>query len=207
MYAPVLSVEAPLLRLTRTGEIAGTVTLKGETNHLGIVVFIAGTSYSAMTAANGSYPDELRSAAGKGYTLVASKAGYDSAITNVNVFVGKTTQVGSLSLAPHVTPPTTGSVSGTAHLEGAATSNGVFVYLAGTSHISVTDDAGSFSLTGVAPGSYTLVASKEGYSVASSSVSVVSRKRLERRGSHPDPPGPLLRGIQRQRGRGRECPD
>jgi uncharacterized repeat protein (TIGR02543 family) len=167
------AVEAPLLRLTRTGEIAGTVTLRDETNHLGIVVFIAGTSYSAMTAANGAYTMSFVPA-GKGYTLVATRAGYDSAITNVDVSTGRMTQVGPLVLAPHVTPPTTGSVLGTAHLQGAATSAGVFVYLAGTSHISVTDDAGSFTLTGVAPGNYILVASKEGYSAASCSVSVVA---------------------------------
>jgi uncharacterized repeat protein (TIGR02543 family) len=167
------TVEAPLLRLTRTGEIEGTVTLEGESNHLGIVVFIAGTSYSAMTAASGNFKMSFVPA-GKGYTLVASKIGYDSAITNVDVAIGRTTRVAPLVLAPHITPPTTGSVSGTVLLEGAASNAGVFVYLAGTSHISVTDDPGSFNLTGVAPGTYTLVASKAGYTAASCSASVAA---------------------------------
>ncbi len=164
------TAQALLMILTQTGQIQGRVTLGDGADPTGIVVFIAGTSYSAMTDLKGNY---LMSyvPAGKNYTLVASKAGYVSAIGNVDVTVNKTTQVASIALALYAPPQTTGSVSGTARLSDAQTASaGIFVYLTGTSYICVTDADGNFSLTGVAPGSCTIMASKEGYSAQSATV-------------------------------------
>jgi hypothetical protein len=169
------SVTAADLNLTPTGQISGTATLDGTASgNLGIIVFIAGTSFCAMSADTGSYTIS-DVPAGTGYVLVASKQGYDSAITGVDVTVGATTTAPALILPTHVTPPATGSAAGTVRLNGALTGNtGIFVFLAGTSYITITDDAGSFSLTEVAPGAYSLVASKEGYVSGSSSVSITA---------------------------------
>ena len=165
------TTQALLMTLMRTGQIQGNVTLGDGSDPTGIVVFIAGTSCSAMTDRGGNY---LMSwvPAGTNYTLVMSKVGWVSAICNVDVAVNRTTPVASIVLAPYVAPQTTGSVSGTVTLKDSPTHAGVFVYLAGTSFISVTDADGKFNLTGVTPGSYTIVASKEGYSAQSTSVIV-----------------------------------
>ncbi len=169
------TAQALVMILTQTGQIQGVVTLGDFSNPLGVVVFIAGTSYSAMADAKGNY---LMSyvPAGKNYTLVASKVGYDSAITGVDVNVNSTStpRQNPLVLALHSTSHATGSVSGAATLKDAPSNAGIFVYLLGTSSICVTDTDGKFSLAGLAPGSYTIMASKEGYSAQSASVIIPS---------------------------------
>lgn len=158
-------VEAPVMKLTKTGEISGTVTLPDRSSYLGIVVYIAGTSFSAMTAENGSYTISWVPAR-TGYTLVASMDGYDPAMANVNVEVGKTTTVGLLSLPRHVTPTTTGSIAGNAQLDDIG-SIGILVYVAGTSFSAMTDPTGAFTINGVPPGTnYLLVANFIGYDSA-----------------------------------------
>jgi len=165
------TTQALVMTLMRTGQIQGNVTLADGSDPTGIVVFIAGTSCSAMTARDGGY---LMSwvPAGSGYTLVMSKAGWNSEIRSVNVSVNATTKVPAVVLNPYTPPQTTGSVFGTAALRDASVHAGIFVYLAGTSYICVTDTDGKFNLTGVAPGSYTMMASKEGYASQSASVVV-----------------------------------
>jgi hypothetical protein len=71
-------VTAADLNLTPTGKISGIVTLNNALNgNLGIVVFIAGTSYSAMTADNGSYTIS-GVPAGTGYVLVGADSQHGS---------------------------------------------------------------------------------------------------------------------------------
>jgi len=163
------------LCLTIPGQISGKAILSDAAaqanGSLGIVVFIAGTSFSAMTASDGTY---LISGVppGKNYTLVASKVGYDSAITTASVAVLQTTAVPALSLAKTITATATGSISGTALLSDGPPHSGVFVYLSGTAYMTTNTDSGSFSLAAVAPGTYSLKASKEGYDGAVTSVTV-----------------------------------
>jgi hypothetical protein len=166
------TAQALLMILTQTGQIQGTVTLGDGKDPTGIVAFIAGTSYSAMTDLNGRY---LMSyvPAGKNHTLVASRTGYVSEIRLVDVIVNTTRPEAPIVLARYVPPQTTWPVSGTATLsDSMAASAGIFVYLVGTSHICVTNDAGEFSLPGVPRGGYTIMASKEGYSAQSGLVNV-----------------------------------
>jgi len=155
------------LCLTLPGQISGKAILSDAaaqpSGSLGIVVFIAGTSFSAMTASDGTYLIS-NIPPGKNYTLVASKVGYDSPITTANVAVLQTTAMATLSLAKTATATATGSLSGTALLSDGPPHSGIFVYLPQTSCITVTGPSGSFNLTGVPPGAYpSLVASKEGY--------------------------------------------
>jgi hypothetical protein len=159
-------VEVVVMKLTRTGAIAGTATLADASNHLGIVVYVAGTSFSAMTDAAGNFTISWVPA-GTGYTLVASMDGYDSAITNVNVTVGNTTTVQPpLSLPRHVISPTAGIIAGNATLDGSG-SLGIVVYVAGTFFSAMTDAMGNFTIGDVPPETnYTLVANFIGYDSA-----------------------------------------
>jgi formylglycine-generating enzyme required for sulfatase activity len=150
------------LILTPTGSITGTATLNGATSgNLGIVVYIAGTSYSAMTDDSGAFTISSVPV-GTGYTLVASKEGYNSQQATVSVSASGATKAGTLDLSTYVAPSTTGSVTGTTQLNGVA-SPGVFVYLAGSSNIAVSGEKGAFTISGVAHGTYTLIASMNGY--------------------------------------------
>ena len=182
---------ALVLCLTIPGEIAGTATLADASSQadgsLGIVVFIAGSSYSALTARDGSY---LISGVppGKNYTLVASKSGYDTAISTVNVSSCRTTMALPFSLSRGAAPVATGSVAGTVLLEDGPSHAGAFVYLEGSSHIAVTGDSGSYLISGVAPGSYRLMACKTGYDTASAEVTVAAGEEAR--------PGAL--GLSRQ---------
>jgi hypothetical protein len=161
------SVTVGDLNLTPVGNIAGRATLAGAaTGNLGIMVFIAGTSFSAMTDDAGSYTiSEVP--AGTGYVLVATSVitgGYDACTSSASVSAFTTSSGGDLALQAHVAVQTTGSISGHVTLAGTgAGASGVFVFLQGTSCIAVTDDAGAYVLKDVAPGTYSLAACKEGY--------------------------------------------
>ncbi|MBQ6781556.1 MAG: DUF1566 domain-containing protein [Treponema sp.] len=75
---------AESLRLTATGSIAGTITTDGNTSgNTGFLVFVAGTSYMAMTDEAGAYTIS-GVPAGSGYQVVATKNGV---IRNVNTSV------------------------------------------------------------------------------------------------------------------------
>ncbi|MBN1411706.1 MAG: carboxypeptidase regulatory-like domain-containing protein [Spirochaetales bacterium] len=165
------------LLLTPTGKITGKATLAGSaTGNLGILVFIAGTSYSAMTTDTGDYCI-TDVPAGTGYVLVASKTGYNSVTRGVNVTAGASASVAVMNLSLSTTPVTTGSVSGKVTLGGLPRWNtGIFVYLDGTSYITMTSDSGAYTIPNVDPNTYTLVARKEGYQSASTSVTVSAGK-------------------------------
>ena len=180
------TTQALLMTLTETGLIKGTAVLKdAPSSSLGIVVFVAGTSYSAMTDASGNF---LMSyvPAGKNYTLVATMSGYDPAFATVNVKVNSTTtkdnnnNLLAFQLSRSKAQVTTGSVAGTATLSGASSGQnaGIFVYLTtdltGTSYIGATNSNGTFTLSSVAPGTYTATASKPGYDDQTSTVTVVA---------------------------------
>ena len=175
--AAAKATQVVTLSLTLPGQISGKAILSDAATQangsLGVVVFVAGTSFSAMTAKDGSY---LISGVppGKNYTLVASKVGYDSAITTANVVVLQTTAMATLTLSKSAIPAVTGSLSGTALLSDGPPHSGIFVYLAQTSSIAVTGASGAFSLTGIAPGTYSLAGSKDGYVPAAASVTVVA---------------------------------
>jgi outer membrane protein assembly factor BamB len=94
------NVTAAELYLTPTGQISGQVTLNGASRgNLGIIVFIAGTSYAAATEDSGAYTISSVPV-GTAYLLVASKSGYGDATTNVDVTAGQTTTASGLNLNP-----------------------------------------------------------------------------------------------------------
>lgn len=165
------TVTTGTLQVRKTGDIAGKVMLSDNTDPLGIVVFIAGTSFSAMTDVEGNFRI-IDVPTGTGYVLVASRVGYDSSITTVDVAVRSTTTVSPMTLTVHVPPATTGSLTGVVSLVDSADNEGIFVYLIGTSHICMTNTTGRFDLHGISPGLYSIKACKDGYVPSTVSVEI-----------------------------------
>ena len=85
---------AEALNLTATGSISGTVTVDGsDIENTGFLVFVAGTSYMAVTDAGGNYTIS-GVPAGSGYMVVAQRNGViHSLCTDITVSAGETTQV------------------------------------------------------------------------------------------------------------------
>ncbi len=91
-------VTASDLQLTPTGQISGTATLNGAVSgNLGIVVYIAGTSYAALSDNAGAFT--ISSVPVGTYTVYASMQGYNSAnVPNISVTAGNTANAGTLNL-------------------------------------------------------------------------------------------------------------
>ncbi len=104
------------LYLTPAGTISGVATTAGTAPDGGIVVYIAGTSYIAITDENGAY--EITGVpAGSDYVLVASKNGWSDASQTVAVTGLQETSADSMELAVSsgadgdTTPPVIGSIA------------------------------------------------------------------------------------------------
>ena len=82
------------LKLTATGSISGTVTLDGTNNgNMGFVVFVAGTSYMAITDDSGNYTIS-GVPAGSDYQVVAMKNDIIHSLNvNVTVYANKNTAI------------------------------------------------------------------------------------------------------------------
>lgn len=167
------------LNLTAVGSISGKVSLGQATGNLGILVFIAGTSYLAVTDDSGSYTIS-NVPTGPGYLLVAKNEGYQTSTgQQVTVAANLVTSAPSVTLAQITTAPptpTTGTLTGSISVpgNGSGAKSGIIVYLSGTQFITVTGTDGTFSLTGVPANSYTLATASTGasYSVYSQPVQV-----------------------------------
>ena len=159
------SVTASDLNLTPVGSISGKATLNGAASgNLGILVYIAGTSYSAMTNDSGAFTISSVPAT-TGYLLVASKDGYDSTTKSVDVAPGSAAAVGTMNLTVH-TAMATGAISGSVVSTGQASQAGVFVSLPGTPFLTLTDAAGAYVLSGIPLGKYSVEADRIGFARA-----------------------------------------
>ncbi len=171
-----------------TGSIEGHARFQGEADHSGIVItaeaVTGGTAatVSASLASRHSQPRavaaqvttneeghyELVDLAPGQYTVYASSqhSREGAVAVGVDVVAAQSVSAGDLLLTP------TGSISGQATLDGAASGNlGIAVFIAGTSYMALTDDAGDFLITGVpADSGYQLVARMDGYEDASAQV-------------------------------------
>ncbi len=175
-----------------TGDIIGYAFLKNESDHSGIIITVEGVSgitttsvketikigsispmaVSAQTTTDTSGYYELKGLVVDNYTIYASSmASLEKAvITNVEVIAGQSVTADDLNLTP------VGSITGTVTLNGAVSGNlGILVFVAGTSYMAVTNDAGQFFISGVPTGTdYELVALREEYSVATVQVEVTA---------------------------------
>lgn len=184
-FDPGLNGEEPT-----SGTIEGYAYFLDEIDHSGILILAESTtgiatvavaeaiegrridskviSGQSVTDSSGYY--ELLEMEPGTYTIYASfQHSLERAVTTgVEMVAGKAIAAADMGLSP------TGSVSGIARLGNPANGNiGIVVYIAGTSYMAMTDDAGNYTITGVPVGSrYALAASKEGYTDATLSADV-----------------------------------
>ncbi len=148
------------------GTITGTVTDAGTTNPIpsAPVRIFQGTTLvgSALTDANGNYT--IANLAPGNYTVVAGAAGYQTQAVGATVVANVVTTV-DFALNP---PP--GSISGT--VTNAGNGNpipGASVYVFRNEILiasAVTDPTGHYSITGLAPGSYAVIAGATNFSLS-----------------------------------------
>jgi hypothetical protein len=162
----------------KTGYVAGVAMLadsdKGQ--NAGVLVYLAGSSYSARTDENGSY---LISGVPRGeYSAMAEKQGYGSVtIGKVGVDPDEHTRERPIVLrtvvleregttsqsAARPSERQLGSILGYVTLRGAPTHDNVRVEIEGYPNARFSDAAGMYRFTGVEPGLRTLVFTREGY--------------------------------------------
>ncbi|MGH2407414.1 MAG: carboxypeptidase-like regulatory domain-containing protein [Candidatus Limnocylindrales bacterium] len=154
-----------------TGNISGKVTnSSGGAAISGASVAISGGA-STTTDSSGNY--SFTGLAPNSYSLTASRTGFtSSAPANVVVTAGANT-VQNFALVP--VPPTTGSISGkVTNSSGGAAISGASVAISGGAS-TTTDGSGNYSFTGLAPNSYSLTASRTGFTTsAPASVTVTA---------------------------------
>ena len=150
-----------------TGAVAGFVSLKGQTSAVGTRVEIKSvssitTTYSATVDSNGMF--EITGVEPGNYYLVATKDGF---IPNQPVLVtvekGKVFSVDSIVLVNERV-----TVKGSIVLDGSASHEGVAVLLSnkdsnGESPSTTTNERGEYTFSDVAPGTYRVIASKDGF--------------------------------------------
>jgi len=148
------------------GGITGSVTDAEDGSAISGAAVTDGTR-TALTDALGSYT--IDNVPPGSYQVVASKEGYQTSPLTVNVMSG-TTVVANFPLSQIIVPGSiTGSVTdaeGGSPIVGAAVSDGTRIVL--------TDAAGQYTINDVSPGSYQVIASKEGYQTSSLTVNVLS---------------------------------
>jgi subtilisin family serine protease len=148
------------------GSITGSVTDAKDGAAISGAQVSAGTR-TATTDASGKYT--VANVPPGTYVAVASKEGSQNSSLTVNVFSGGTT-IANFSLSQILTP---GSITGsvTDAKDGAAISG---AQVSAGTRTATTDASGKYTVANVPPGTYVVVASKEGYQNSSLTVNVVS---------------------------------
>ncbi|MGC9326899.1 MAG: carboxypeptidase regulatory-like domain-containing protein, partial [Candidatus Hinthialibacter sp.] len=147
----------------REGDLSGVVQLAKAVNSEGILIYIPGTEFRALTDENGSFlitgipPGE--------YTLVGQYEGYDEVRETVLVQAGEKTSIGPLFLNPIYTPA--GSISGFITLEGETNHEDILVIMVGTTYTTSTNTTGYFEFSNIPLGVYQLLALKDNWIPAS----------------------------------------
>lgn len=148
------------IKLEKTGQIEGTVTLGGATTgNLGITVFIPGSSNVAITDNAGNY--ELAWVPAGVHSVAAMKDNYCAqVIDGVTVIKGETTAGVNLNL---ITCSATGTIAGQAFLSGATSHNGILVQVVGAAFSDTTSPSGGWTVSGIPVGVYPVRFVKTGY--------------------------------------------
>jgi len=142
----------------QTFTVSGTVTLNGN-GLAGVTVSLQGTSFTAVTASDGTYA--IPSVPNATYTIVPSVKGYTFTPATSTVPDSNGNVSGQNFVATPI-PVQTYSISGTVTLNGNGLA-GVTMSLQGTSFTAVTASDGTYTISGVQNGTYTLVPSLSGY--------------------------------------------
>jgi thermitase len=146
-----------------SGAIAGTVKDASTGNYLANASVTDGTR-STVTDINGNF--SIPGVPAGTYAVTASVAGYTSKSQTVNVAAGTTTSI-SFSLSANNTGTIAGTVTDSSTgkpIAGANVTNGLTIVS--------TDINGAFNFVNIPYGTYTVTASKAGYTTASQMVSV-----------------------------------
>ena len=149
-------VDLETLTLNETGAIQGNVRLEGESDHIGIDVFIPGTSFLAKTDSQGNFtilyiPEGT-------YDIRAEKLGFNPyAFVNISVTSGQVTALPSITLTRL---RTSFNITGSMRLSWTTDHGNVPVKLAlipsGSDYETVTASDGSYMFSDVLPGAYFL---------------------------------------------------
>jgi len=162
---------AALYLLPQTYTVSGTVTSAAGSNATalsGAVVSIAGQS--ATTGSTGTF--SISGVAPGTYAVNASKSGY-------NTYSGSITVSANQTLSIVMTPtPVTYTLSGTIHTGSVTASDlaGATVSVAGKT--ATTASNGTFTISGVAAGTYTLAISATGYAPYTSSITLNANQTI-----------------------------
>ncbi len=144
---------------SKVGEIEGTVALAGQTDLEGIQILLPGTQYRAITNRDGGFtivglpPGE--------YEVVMKHPGYFDHRETVLVKRGERSQLPPVELTKEVVPA--GSISGFIRLPNRENHEGIIVVLLSTEFSVSTSKSGFFRMDDVPPGTYVLLAMKEGW--------------------------------------------
>ena len=159
------------LGTSTTYAISGRVSTSTDTGVAGVAI-ATGTGLSAVSAADGSFT--LAGVAPGTYTLTPTKSGYTFTPATRSVTVSNG-DLGGQDFVGTLVPATTYTIIGRVATASSVAVAGVTVSTGtGLSAVSAAD--GSFTLAGVAPGTYTLTPTKSGYTFtpATRSVTVAS---------------------------------
>ncbi len=141
----------------KTGTIAGTIRFHDGSTDTGIDVVIEETGAPATTTSTGAF--FLENVEAGTYTLSIGYAGFKTVFINgVTVVPWDTAFIDPVSLKPKV-----GTISGTVVLEDGTAPSGVLVSVDGTSVQAVTGGDGSFILSPLLAGDYTVRFHKDNY--------------------------------------------
>lgn len=138
------------------GSIRGTAKLNGVPTS-GITVSLDGTSLSTITSPDGSY-SFLNITSGN-YLITYGYPGYISQSLQIPVVNEAITNAPSTDLFPCGN----GIITGTILLEGKTNFSDINVSISGTSYSSITNYNGTFTISNVPSGTYTLTISKPGF--------------------------------------------
>jgi len=142
--------------LTR-GTLLGTVTLQGMTEHIGILVSLAGTGYQAVTDTSGAF--SISDIPAGSYTAFINTDGYVSQkVDNIAISTGVTETLDTELVPAAVAVETQqhGTIAGTAFFSGETIHAGIGVKVEGTTFNNLTDANGAFFFENVPSGTYTL---------------------------------------------------
>lgn len=146
------------------GILQGNVYLENADDHANTIVRLVGVSQSVITDQQGRYL--LTGVPAGEQTLVAEHPGYETGrLEGVQIAPESISQAPDLTLSATASleENATGTIEGTALLEGANDHGGITVAIEGTSQSAVTDIQGNFRIESIPIGAYSLVYSKGGY--------------------------------------------
>jgi len=156
------------------GTVRGYVKDAAAAPITGATVELSGGAGSTSSAADGSY--ELLVAAGT-YTIWANKSGYSGDVDTAVIAAGETTWV-NLTLTSQLA-----SVSGTVTNEAGDPIAGATVVVSkgGTTRGQDTTDAqGAYSIGSLAPDTYNITVTAEGYETATATITLAANQQLDR---------------------------